>query len=301
MKKILIFLSIIFIAFSISKKTNETTLGLVDTNGSNLNIRQEASINSKILGKIPDNTYVEILDNKDNFFYISYNNIKGYSHNDYIKSLTSIQMVTTDNLNLRKAKSTSASIILTIPKGSILTVFNNVGSWSYVSYDGKYGYVANAYLKDSGTYLNVPSYKQYDSRWKDTKITSSKAIHQIGCLTTAMAMSESYRLNKTIYPNEMVKKLCYTTSGDMYWPSNYKTSTTGSYLSVINTNLKNKKPTIIGVKNSTSTHFVIVYGFSGQASSLSSYKIHDPGSSTRTTLADLFKAYPTYMKIAYYS
>lgn len=266
-----------------------------------MNIRQEASINSKILGKIPDNTYVEILDNKDNFFYISYNNIKGYSHKDYIKSLTSIQMVTTDNLNLRKAKSTSASIILTIPKGSILTVFNNVGSWSYVSYDGKYGYVANAYLKDSGTYLNVPSYKQYDSRWKDTKITSSKTIHQIGCLTTAMAMSESYRLNKTIYPNEMVKKLCYTTSGDMYWPSNYKTSTTGSYLSVINTNLKNKKPTIIGVKNSTSTHFVIVYGFSGQASSLSSYKIHDPGSNTRTTLADLFKAYPTYMKIAYYS
>ena len=58
-----------------SKKTNATTLGLVDTNGSNLNIRQEASINSKILGKIPDNTYVEILDNKDNFFYISYNNI----------------------------------------------------------------------------------------------------------------------------------------------------------------------------------------------------------------------------------
>ena len=210
-------------------------------------------------------------------------------------------MVTTDNLNLRKAKSTSASIILTIPKGSIITVFNNVGSWSYVSYDGKYGYVANAYLKDSGTYLNVPSYKQYDSRWKDTKITSSKTIHQIGCLTTAMAMSESYRLNKTIYPNEMVKKLCYTTSGDMYWPSNYKTSTTGSYLSVINTNLKNKKPTIIGVNNSTSTHFVIVYGFSGQASSLSSYKIHDPGSNTRTTLADLFKAYPTYMKIAYHS
>lgn len=40
MKKILIFLSIIFIAFSISKKTNATTLGLVDTNGSNLNIRQ---------------------------------------------------------------------------------------------------------------------------------------------------------------------------------------------------------------------------------------------------------------------
>ena len=295
MKKILIFLSIIFIAFSINQKANATTLGLVDTNGSNLNIRQEASINSKILGKIPDNTYVEILDNKDNFYYISYNNIKGYSHKDYIKSLTSIQMVTTDNLNLRKAKSTSAGIVLTIPKGSTVTVFNKIGSWSYVSYNGKYGYVANSYLKDSGTYLNVPSYKQYDSRWKDTKITSSKTIHQIGCLTTAMAMNESYRLNKTIYPNEMVKKLSYTTSG------NYKTSTTGSYLSVINTNLKNKKPTMIGVKNSTSTHFVIVYGFSGQTSSLSSYKIHDPGSNTRTTLADLFKAYPTYMKIAYYS
>ena len=115
-----------------------------------------------------------------------------------------------------------------------------------------------------------------------------------------MAMSESYRLNKTIYPNEMVKKLSYTQSGDMYWPSNYKTSTTSNYLNTIYNNLKNKKPTIIGVKNSSSTHFVIIYGISGSSSSLSSYKIYDPASSTRTTLADLFKVYPTYMKIAYY-
>lgn len=300
MKKILIFLSIVILGFSLSSKVSASSLGLVDTNGSSLNIRADASTNAKIIGKIPNSSYVEVIGNKNNFYYITYNGLKGYSHKDYIKSLSAKEMITSDNLNLRQAKSTNSNIILTIPKGHIVTVYNKIGSWSYVSYNGKYGYVANSYLKENGITLNIPSFKQYDSRWKDIKITSTKTIHQIGCLTTAMAMSESYRLNKTIYPNEMVKKLSYTQSGDMYWPSNYKTSTTSNYLNTIYNNLKNKKPTIIGVKNSSSTHFVIIYGISGSSSSLSSYKIYDPASSTRTTLADLFKVYPTYMKIAYY-
>lgn len=300
MKKLLIFLATIMIILSFSRKTSATSLGLVDTSGSNLNIRQEASASSKIIGKIPNNSYIEILGNKNDFYYVSYNNLKGYSHKNYVKFLSSSLMQTTDNLNLRQAKSTTSSIILTIPKGREITVYNRLSSWSYVGYNGKFGYVSNTYLTSAGISLAVPSFKQYDTRWKDIKITSTKTIHQIGCLTTAMAMSESYRLKQTIYPNEMVKKLSYTSSGDMYWPSNYKTSTTGSYLSVIYNNLKNNKPTIIGVRNSSSTHFVIVYGMSGPQSSLSSYKIYDPASTSRLRLKDLFNVYPSYMKIAYY-
>ena len=300
MKKLLIFLSIVAITLTLGRKIDAQSLGLVDTDGSNLNIRQDASTSSRVIGRIPDNTYVQILSSKNNFYYISYNNIKGYSHKNYIRQLSSKSMITTDNLNLRSAKSTSSNIILTIPKNSTVTVYNVIGQWSYVLYNGHYGYAYNSYLKNYNIYLDIPNYKQYDSRWKDIKITPTKTIHQIGCLTTAMAMSESYRQGKPIYPSEMVKKLSYTSSGDMYWPSNYRTSTTGSYLSTIYTNLKNKKPTIIGVRNATSTHFVLVYAITGNSGSLSSYMIHDPASTKRNTLADLFKVYPTYMKIAYY-
>lgn len=55
--------------------------------------------------------------------------------------------VTTANLNMRTGPSTRNSRILTIPKGTQVTVLNKSGSWSQVEFNGKKGYVNNPYLK----------------------------------------------------------------------------------------------------------------------------------------------------------
>jgi len=66
--------------------------------------------------------------------------------------------------------------------------------------------------------------------------------------------------------------------------------------------LSEGKPVIFHSSNNNgSSHWVLVTGFTG-GSSLDADKfiINDPGSSTRTTLADHLRYYPNYSKLVYY-
>ncbi|MBR6580942.1 MAG: N-acetylmuramoyl-L-alanine amidase [Ruminococcus sp.] len=58
--------------------------GMVNTNGSNLNIRSYPSLDGAIIGKIPDNAAVLITGSLPGWYVISYNNIIGYASSDYI-------------------------------------------------------------------------------------------------------------------------------------------------------------------------------------------------------------------------
>lgn len=55
---------------------------------------------------------------------------------------------TTENLNLRLGPSTKDAIILTIKKGDSIEVLNYSGSWAYVKYNNKYGYVSRQYIAE---------------------------------------------------------------------------------------------------------------------------------------------------------
>ena len=88
----------------------------------------------------------------------------------------------------------------------------------------KTGYVSSSYLSSSGNSssgntssngavsLNIPDYKQTDSPLVPLSRLASygETIGQIGCTTTALAMTESYRLKQTLYPDEMSRRLTYT-------------------------------------------------------------------------------------------
>ncbi|MBO5712384.1 MAG: C39 family peptidase [Acholeplasmatales bacterium] len=190
-----------------------------------------------------------------------------------------------------------------------VVVLKSTNGWSNVLFEGnKVGYVSEAFLssnsyKYQSIVLPVPSFKQFDERWAYQTIGSSgQTFKSIGCLTTAMAMSESYIKGYTITPPTYSKSVSYTSNGSLYWPSTYAVSTTSNYLSTIYNKLKEGKPVVIGAKKSSgSQHWVLVYGCKGSNSlSASNFLIHDPGSSYRDTLDDFFSAYPTYYKIAYY-
>ena len=60
------------------------------------------------------------------------------------------------------------------------------------------------------------------------------------------------------------------------------------------------KPVIVHAKNSSGGHFAVVYGFSGGKLEAKNFKIADPGSATRKTLADLYAAYPIGVKMLWY-
>ena len=290
--------------------TVSSQVGKITTSGSNLNVRQSASTSSKIITKLKNNTLITIISTHSNFYKIEYKDDQyGYVHKNYVNKVnSSIKKVSASTLNVRSGASTKYKVIDKLTRNELVATLSLSNNFYKVLYDGSsVGYVHKSYLKDVTTYssvnLNVVSYKQTDSRWSNKKIgSSSYTIGKAGCLITSMSMSESYRRGVTVTPTYIVNNFSFTSSGNMYWPSNYTTSTSSNYLTTIYNNLKNNKPTIIGAKKKDgSMHFVIVKGFEASNSlSKSNFIINDPGSNTRTKLSEFMAIYPNFYKIAYY-
>lgn len=293
--------------------------GIVSTSSTPLNVRSAASTSSSVVTTLPKGGYVTLISKSGSWWRVEYAEGKyGYCSESYIKKLSDAQTkkvtLSSGFLNVRSGAGTNYGVISTLPNGKTVITLSTSGLWNKILYNGtKTGYVSGAYLSsapseekpaNSSISLSVPSYKQTDGRWSSVYLGSSgKTIGAIGCTTTALAMTESYRTKSVIYPDAMSKKLVYSQSGSLYWPSNYAFSTNPSgYLDMIYSLLKKGKPVIIGAKTASgSQHWVVVKGFAGGEITASNFTINDPGSNTRTTLQAFFSSYPIFYKIAYYN
>ena len=288
-------------------------LGTVDTSASALNVRSARSTSASVLTSIPRGSYLTLMWQSGSWWYVEYADEKfGYCHADYINTVWSRPKKVTlssGTLNVRAGAGTSYARIDALKNGDIVLVVSTAGTWSKIVYSGtKVGYVSSKFLSVPQSYtaisLNVPLYKQSDSRWAGVKLGSSgKTMSKIGCATTGIAMMESYKTGTAIYPNAMAKKLSYTSSGNVYWPDDYTAVTSSSgYLSGIYNKLKEGKPVLFGAKNSYgSQHWVVVTGYTGGSTlTPAGFKINDPASSSRTTLQDLLDTHPNFYKYFYY-
>ena len=323
MKKILsittmiaIILSLFVFPIKVQGATLTSQAGVVTLSSGRLNVRKSASTNSTILTSLSNGSYITLISLSGNWYYVEYEDGKyGYCHKDYIKTdsgKTATVNTASTSLNVRSGAGTDYSIRDSVSKGEIVIILSSLNGWSKILYDGvKTGYVSNQYLKinhSTDTYsavsLSVPDFKQTDSRWANVIIgNSGKTIGKIGCATTGVAMLESYRSGKTIYPDAMSKKLSYSSSGNLYWPSDYTVVTSNSdYLNKIYQKLKEGKPILFGAKNSSGTqHWVVITGFTGgESMSASMFTINDPGTKYRTNLQQFLNEYPIFYKYFYY-
>lgn len=297
--------------FAIPVKTQAAELdskaGIVATSGGRLNVRSSPSTSAGVVASLGKGSYVTLISQSGSWWKVEYASGKfGYCHGDYITLIsgTAAKVATkSSSLNVRSGPGTSYSRVGSLAKGETVIVLSASNGWSRILYHGsKTGYVSAQYLSENypAITLNVPNYKQTDSRWADVQIgESGKTFSQIGCATTAIAMMESFRTGSTIYPDAMSRQLQYTTSGSVYWPAHYQTVTDPSgYLSGIYSRLQQGKPVLLGMKNSAGKqHWVVVYGFSGGASlNAASFLIRDPGTTTRTNLQQLVDLHPIFYK-----
>ena len=296
--------------FSASASTQYPKAGRVTTASDNLNVR--SSIGGNVIYTLPKNSYVNLISKADGWYRVEYTAGKyGYSSADYISPVSSSYGATVKTsygrLNVRS--SAGGTIINSLASGTKVTVISESNGWSRIIYYGRNtGYVSSKYLT-TGSYqavsLKVNSYKQTDSRWANKKIGSTNyTIGDIGCTTTALAMTESYRTGTTVYPDAMSKKLTYASSGMLYWPSNYSNTTDfTNYMQTIYNLLRQGKPVIVGAKKANgSQHWVVVTGVYGVSTlTPAAFKINDPGSSTRTNLGHFFTDYPYLHRIVWYN
>ena len=310
---LIIFAGVIFTTPRVSAAAPISGAARVSTSSTSLNVRSSPSSTASVRTTLSRNSYVTLISKSGAYWYVRYSqNGYGYCHADYLYQVSgAVRYVKTSSgeLRVRSAPSTTATVAAKLSSGTAVTVLSVTNDFAKIIYNGnKTGYVHRDYLSTAepvyaykSIKLKVPDYKQTDSRWANVTLGSSgQSIGRIGCATTALAMTESYRTGTTIYPHNMAKKLSYTSGGAVYWPSNYNIITSSSgYLSKIYTALSEGKPVIVGAKKSNGgQHYVVVTGINATSTlSTASFIINDPGSNTRTTLAQFFSAYPYFYKM----
>ncbi len=313
---IIITLSLFIFPIKSYGATLTSQAGVVSVSSGRLNVRKSASTSGTVLTSLSNGSYITLISLSGNWYYVEYaDGLYGYCHKNYIKldsGKTATVNTSSTYLNVRTGAGTNYSIKDSVSKGDVVIILSSTNGWNKILYDGvKTGYVSSQYLKtttNSTTYntisLNVPDFKQTDSRWANVIIgNSGKTIGKIGCATTAIAMIESYRTGKRIYPDAMSKKLSYSSTGNLYWPSDYKVVTNSSdYLNKIYQKLKEGKPVLFGAKKYSGTqHWVVITGFTGGSSlSASDFIINDPGTKYRTNLQQFLNEYPVFYKYFHY-
>ncbi len=300
---------------NVSAATMSSTAGAVNIASGSLNVRSSGSTSAPVVTSLSKHSFVTLISQSGKWWKVEYAKDRyGYCHADYITELSSKAHkvnISSGSLNVRSGPSTAYAKNGSLAKGETVVVLSSSGEWRRILYHGtKIGYVNGKYLStnvssgNSAVSLSVPSFKQTDPRWANVTLGSSgKTIGKIGCVTTSIAMLESYRTGRTIYPDAMSKKLSYSSTGNVYWPSDYKAVTSSQgYLSGIYALLKEGKPVLFGAKNAYSgQHWVVITGYNGNGSfSAADFTINDPGSDSRTTLQHLLNTYPYFYKYLHY-
>ncbi|MBR5453998.1 MAG: SH3 domain-containing protein, partial [Clostridia bacterium] len=268
--------------FTVKAANAESRAGIVNVSSGNLNVRSAPSTTSGIVTSFPGGTLVTLTKKSGNWWQIEYGDGKyGYCYGSYIGVYggnARAVNVGYGSLNVRSGPGTSYSRISQLYDGKTVVVLSESGGWSRILFDGvRLGYVSSRYLTDAVSAstgyrvmrLSVPDYKQTDTRWSGVTLgVSGKTIGKIGCATTAIAMMESYRAGYNIYPGTMAKRLKYTSSGSVYWPSDYTASYYSSdYLTRLYRLLEAGKPILFGGKNKYGgQHWIVITGYSGSGS-----------------------------------
>ena len=113
--------------------------------GSTVNIRAGAGTNYNAIAAVTRGTRLSVLSTANGWYQVSVpsKGVTGYISASYVSLGLSAR--TTGNVNFRTGAGTGYERIGTIAKGSKITVLSVGEKWSQVSYNGKTGYISNAY------------------------------------------------------------------------------------------------------------------------------------------------------------
>ncbi|MFZ5974901.1 MAG: SH3 domain-containing protein [Bacillota bacterium] len=115
-----------------------------------VNLRSGPSTKYKILDKIDSSTSVQIQSEKNGWYYIEVNGLKGYMSKNYIFNSSSnpaTGVVTGNGVRFRADATTGAKILATLKANDKVTVTGYTRGWYYAVYNGKKGYVSDRYVR----------------------------------------------------------------------------------------------------------------------------------------------------------
>ena len=181
----------------------------------NLNMRSGPGTSYSVILVIPKGAEVAVLDSSSTWYKVSYGGKTGYASSSYLSSSPSAPpppaqlpvRYTTADLNLRTGPSTSYPIIVSMPKGSQVTILDTKYAWPRVRYGTKEGYASPSYLSNtlpstspSGSPAVVINKGNRSSSVKRIALTFDD--HGTAAqIRSIMSSLESYGAKGTFFPN----------------------------------------------------------------------------------------------------
>lgn len=134
-------------------------LGIANVDG-NLNVREAASTDASLVGKMPNNAACEILGVEGEWTKIESGEVRGFVKSEYLLSgeaaeakaqevKQTIATVTTTTLYVREQPNTECSIITSMPMGEELEIIETLDGWVKINVDSDEGYVSSDYVEIS--------------------------------------------------------------------------------------------------------------------------------------------------------
>ncbi len=141
-----------------------SNLGIVTVSEGKVNIRETASMDGKIVGKIGRNAGCDILGEEGEWLRIKSGKVEGYIKSEYVLTggnaleqastlLKPIADVNTDGLKVRTEPNTECEVLDIVGSGQRFDVLEELDEWVKISLDGEEGYLFKDYV-DVGAKLD---------------------------------------------------------------------------------------------------------------------------------------------------
>ncbi|MEH7119017.1 SH3 domain-containing protein [Neobacillus vireti] len=126
-----------------------------------INVREEPSASSSVIGKLTNGTNVTIISKQNSWLQISFSSLKGWVKAEFIETKAETSKdspknsttgnygtVTAESLSVRSGSSLNAAIIGSVLKGQRFAILEENNNWAKVEYEsGSFGWVSGWYLE----------------------------------------------------------------------------------------------------------------------------------------------------------
>lgn len=134
-----------------------TNLGMSVISSGNLNIRQEASTDSEVVGILTNHNACELLEDAGDWYKVTSGKVTGYVSKQYLvtgdeaesiaeQEIKTVATVNTETLNVRAEKSTEATVLSQVGNSEAFTVNSVADGWVEISVDDSVGYISQDYV-----------------------------------------------------------------------------------------------------------------------------------------------------------
>lgn len=115
--------------------------------GQVVNVRQEASLNSTVLGKVSAGEVFTVLDVVEDWFKISYNENVAYISADYFEIENASAVINNENAGLYTNPDEESDVIQELALNLPVLVTGKLNDWYQVNYSGKEGFIKKEALE----------------------------------------------------------------------------------------------------------------------------------------------------------